>query len=206
MLGGGCRVFIHGALHGRIGGQWPRLALDASMASVANGMGVLQGVGEPVGHTHLLRDLVHHTLGAVEVARALLGVTLILALPLGLCDLHLPRLRLLQHGLACSRGHHLERDDGRQLLSAHGDIHGSQHRALAVVLGHARVGSPHLMRNKAEHVAAVAVLGHAYPALLLSQHVADRRQHLSGGGTAQERWGICCGGDGAGNITCIGVG
>lgn len=205
MLGGGCGVLIHRALHGRIGGQRPRLALDPTVASVADGVGVLQGVGEPVRHAHLLGNLVHYTLGAMEVAWPLLGVTLILVLPLGLCDLYLPRLWLLQYGLASSRGHHLERDNGRQLLSAHGDIHGGQHRALAVVLAHAGVRSPHLVRYKAEHVAAVAVLGHAHPALLLPQHVADGGQHWSGGRAAQEGRGVCCGGDGAGHVACVWV-
>lgn len=205
MLGGGCGVLINRALHGRIGGQRPRLALEPTVASVADGVGVLQGVGEPVRHAHLLWHLVHHTRGAVEVARPLLGVTLILVLPLGLCDLYLPRLRLLQDGLASSRGHHLECDNGRQLLSAHGDIHGRQHRGLAVVLAHARVRSPHLVRHEAEHVAAVAVLWHAHPALLLSQHVADRGQHWSRGWAAQEGRGVCCGGDGCGHVACVRV-
>lgn len=200
MLGGRCGVLIHRALHGRIGGQRPRLVVDPS---VADGVGVLQGVGEPVPHAHLLGDLVHHTLGAVVVAWPLLGASLILVLSLGLCDLYLPRLRLLQHSLASSWGHHLERDDGRQLLPAHGDIHRGQHWALAVVLAHAGVGAPHLVRDEAKHVAAVAVLGHAHPALLLSQHVADGRQHRSGGRAAQEGRGVCRGGDGAGHIACV---
>lgn len=174
---------------------------------MVDSMWVLQGVGEPMTHAHLLRNLVYHTLGAVEMAWTLLGVTLSLVLTLGLCDLHLSLLRLLQHGLACSSRHHLECDDGRQLLPGHGDIHGGQPNTttLAVVLGHARVGSSNLMGNKAEHGTVVAMFGHAHPGLLLSQHVADRGQHLSGGGTAQEWWGICCGGDGAGNIPCVGV-
>lgn len=203
MLGGGSGVLIHRALHGWIGGQRPRLALNSPVASVANGVRVLHGVGEPMRHTHLLRHLVHHALGTSEVAWALLGVTLTLVLPLGLCDLYLPRLRLLQHGLASPRCHHLERDDGRQLLSAHGDIHGSQHRALAVALAHARVRSSHLVRHDAEHVAAIAVFGHAHPALLLSQHVADGRQHWSGGRAAQEGRGVRSGGDGAGHVPCV---
>lgn len=198
MLGGRCGVLIHGALHGRIGGQRPRLAVDPS-----DGVGVLQGVGQPVPHVHLLGHLVHHTLGAVDVARPLLGASLILVLPLGLCDLYLPRLRLLQHGLASSWRHHLERDDGRQLLPAHGDVHGREHLALAVVLAHAGVRSPHLVRDEAEHVATVAVLGHAHPALLLPQHVADWRQHRSGGRAAQEGRGVGGGGDGAGHVACV---
>lgn len=196
-------VFIHGALHRWIGGQLPRLALDPTVASVADSVGVLQGVGEPMRHAHLFRHLVHHTLGAVQVAWALLGVSLILSL--GLCDLDLPWLRLLQHGLAPSRRHHLERDDGRELLSAHGDVHGGQHRALAVVLAHARVRAPHLVRYEVKHVAAVAMLGHAHPALLLPQHVADGGQHRSGGGAAQEGRGVCCCGDSAGHIACVRV-
>jgi len=175
------------------------------MAGMVDVMGLLQRAGERVRHAHLLRHLVNHTLAAAEVAWSLLGVALVLALPLGLRDLYLPWLRRLQHGLARSRGHHLERDDGWQLLPAHGDVHRSQHLALAVVLAHARVCSPHLLRNKAEHVAVVAPLGHTHPALLLPQHVADRGQHWSGGGAAQERWGVCCSGDGARNITCVGV-
>lgn len=200
MLGGGCGVFIHRALHGRIGGKRSRLALNSSMTDCVR---VLQGVGEPV--CHLLRQLVHHTLCAVEVAWPLLGMTLTLVLPLGLCNLYLPRLWLLQHCLASSGGHHLECDNGRQLLPAHGDIHGSEHRPLAVVLTHARVRTPHLVWYKAKHMASIAVLGHAHPALLLSQHVADRGQHWSGGGAAQEGRGVCSGGDCSGHIACVRV-
>ena len=184
VLGGGRGVLIHRALHGRIGGQWSRLALDPSVADV---MWMLQVVGEPVRHAHLLRHLVHHSLAAVEV-----GASLNLVLPLGLCDLYLPWLRLLHHRLASSGSHHLEGDNGRQLLSAHGDIHGRQHPTLSVVLAHARVRSPHLVRYEAKHVAAVAVLGHAHPALLLPQHVADGGQHRSGCGAAQEGRRVCC--------------
>lgn len=191
-------VLIHRALHGWVGGQRARLALDPAVSSVADGVGVLQAVGEHVSHVDLLRHLVHHTLGAVQVARALLGVGLTLVLPLGLCDLYLPHRRLLQHGLASSRGHHLECDDGWQLLSAHSDIHRSQHLALAVA--HTGVRPPHLVWYEAEHVAAVAVLRHARPALLLSQHVADRGQHRSGRRAGQERRGVRRGGDGAGYI------
>lgn len=170
MLGGGCGVFIHRALHGRIGGQRSRLAFNSP---VADSVRVLQAVGEPLRHAHLLRHLVHHTLAAVDVAWRLLGATLTLVLTLGLCDLYLPLLLLLEHSLATSGSHHLEGDNGRQLLSAHGDIHGGQHRTLAVVLTHTRVRSPHLVWYETKHVAAIAVLGHAHPALLLSQHVAD---------------------------------
>lgn len=159
-----------------------------------------------MSHGHLIRDLVYHPRGAVEVPRSLLGVTLSLVLTLGLRDLHLPLLRLLQHGLACSGSHHLEGDDGWQLLPGHGDVHGGQPDAatLAVVLGHAGVGSRNLMRNQAEH-GAVSVFVHAHPGLLLSQHVADRGQHLSGGGAAQQGRGVCRGGDGSGNVACVGV-
>lgn len=192
MLGGGCGVFIHRALHGRIGGKRSRLAIDSS---VADGVRVLQVVGVPM--RHLLRHLIHHTLCAVEVTWPLL------VLPLGLCNLYLPRLWRLQHGLAPSRGHHLECDNRRQLLPAHGDIHGSEHRALAVVLTHARVRTPHLARYKAKHMAGVAVLGHAHPSLLLSQHVADRGQHWYGGGAAQKGRGVCGAGDGSRHVSCV---
>lgn len=198
MLGGRGGVLIHRALHRRIGWEWPRVAVYP-MASVVDRVLMLQGVGEPVCHAYLLRHRVHDALGAVEVPRPLL------VLPLGLCDLYLPRLRLFQDGLACSGCHHLERDDGRQLLPAHGDVHGSEHGTLAMVLAHARVGSPHLVWYQAKHVATVAVFSHANPALLLSQHVADGRQQRSGGGAAEERGGVSRAGDGAGHVTCVGV-
>lgn len=203
VLGGWRGVFIHRALHGRIGGQRPRLALDVAVSSMVDGVGVLQGVRQPVRHAHLLWHRVHHTLGAMKVARPLLGVALTLAEPLGLGHLHLPCLRLLQHGLPSSRGHHLEGDNWRQLLSAHGDVHWSHHLALAVA--HGGMGAPHLVGDQAEHVAAVAVLGHAHPALLLSQHVADRGQDGSGGRAGQKGRRVSCGGDGAGHVSCVRV-
>lgn len=198
MLGGRGGVLIHRALHRRIGGEWPRVTVYP-VASVVDRVRMLQGVGEPVCHAYLLWHRVHDALGAVEVPRTLL------VLPLGLCDLYLPRLRLFQDGLASSGRHHLECDDRRQLLPAHGDIHGGEHGTLAVVLAHAGVGSPHLVRYEAKHVATVAVFGHANPALLLSEHVADGRQQRSGGGAAEEWGGVCRAGDGAGHITRVGV-
>lgn len=170
MLGRWRGVLIHRTRHGRIGGQRLRLPLHSTMSSMADGVGVLHVVWEPMCHAHLLRHLIHHTLGTMEVDWSLLGVTVVLAL--GLCDLYLSRLRLLQHGLTSSMCHHLERDDGWQLLSAHGDIHRCQHWAPAVT--HARVRSPHLVWYEAEQLLPVGVLGHADPTLLLSQHVADR--------------------------------
>lgn len=62
VVGGWRGVFIHRALHGRIGGERPRLALDVAVSSVVDGVGVLQGVRHPMRHTHRLRHRVHHTL------------------------------------------------------------------------------------------------------------------------------------------------
>lgn len=194
VLGRRCGVLIHGALHGLVGGQLARLPLHPGV-SVTDGVRVLHGVGEPVSNAHLLVHLVHHALGTVEVARPLLGVALVL----GLCHLHLSCLRLLQHALASSRGHHLECDDGRQLLPAHGDIHRRKHRTPTVT--HACVRSPYLVRYEAEHVVTVGVLGGAHPALLLTQHVADRWKHWPGGWAAQQGGRVCCGGDCARDVS-----
>lgn len=87
VLGRRCGVLIHRTLHCWIGGRCSRLAIDA-MAYVVDSVGVLECVGQPMCHTHLLSHLVH--LGAVEM-----GSTLLLGLALGLCDLDLSRLGLL---------------------------------------------------------------------------------------------------------------
>lgn len=196
MLGRWCGVLIHRALHGRVGGHLARLPLHRAV-SVSHGWRLRHGVGEPVSNAHLLGHLVHHALSAVEVAWPLLGAAL------GLCHLYLSCLRLLQQALASSGGHHLECDDGRQLLSAHGDVHRCQHRSPTVT--YARMRSPYLVWYETEHVVTVGVLGQAPPALLLSQHVADWWKHRPAGWAAQQRRRVCCGGHCARDVSYVRV-
>lgn len=158
---------------------------------MTDAMGMLQGVREPVGDANLLWEGVHHGRGAVDAACPLLGVTR-WTLTLGQ-HLRLGHLWLLNHGLATAsaavtapRCHHLKGDDGRQLLAAHGDVHGRHHGRMAVA--HCWVGAAQLVGQQAEHVAAVAVFTHAHPRLLLlllAQHVAHRGQDGPGRGAGQ---------------------
>ncbi len=86
-------------------------------------------------------------------------------------------LRLLEEALPVACCHHLKGDNGRQLFTAHGDVHRGEH-ARAVVLLHAGVACVHLVgRHEAKHVAIVVVFSQTHPALLLAQHVTHRRQH-----------------------------
>lgn len=128
-------IFIHGALAWLIGCHLPCLALWQPVRKhVVVTMRVRKVVRQAVLHSHIWNGE-HHTLVAVQV------LTLRLILPL---RLYLPLLRLLEEALPAACRHHLEGDDGRQLLTAHGDIHRGEH-AWAVVLLHAGVACAHLV-------------------------------------------------------------